>query len=154
MGSPDPVLHGEEGRRFSLDVFSLLEDAVLSPEPAQLLAFVSGRALPLASVDLGLLDPLPQGLGRHSEFPSGLRDRPPGKVDEPDGLSAELRRVWWSGSRHLFSSPWTVFAKSLPVHRCEAIPEVLRADVGSKYRRGLVPRAAFLRLALGCTIVT
>ena len=36
-GSPDPVLPGEEGRRFSQDLLLLLEHPVSSPEPSQLL---------------------------------------------------------------------------------------------------------------------
>jgi len=50
----------------------LFEDAVLSPETAQLLAFFRREPFPLPGVDPGLLDPLPQRLGRHAEFAGGL----------------------------------------------------------------------------------
>jgi len=115
---PGPGLPG-----FSQDLLLLLEDPILSPEVSEFFAFLGGEAFPLAGVDLGLLGPLPQRLGRYVKLSSYLGDRSLRRTDEPDGLSAEFWRVWWSGSRHLFSSPWTFIAKSLPVHGGDVIPD-------------------------------
>jgi len=122
-GSPDPVLPGEEGRRFSQDLPLLPEDAAPPPEPRQLLPFVGGEAAwELSGVGPGLLGPLPQRLGRHAELPGGPEV---GLPDERTSRTASRRNSGGYGGL-VFGTTSPLLGRSspshLPVHGGDAIP--------------------------------
>jgi len=56
------ALPGEEGRGFFEDFSLLQQGAVLTAQAPELLSLLGGQALALAGVDVGLLDPVVQGL--------------------------------------------------------------------------------------------
>ena len=75
-GGTAALLPGEEGRGFSQDLLLLLEPRVLTPKSSQLLSLRARHiVLTLATVDLVLLEPVPQTRLSDPQLPRDLRDR-------------------------------------------------------------------------------
>src|SRR5581483_4692278 len=102
-GTSSPLigLPREEKRRLAENLPLLLQHAILTPQPAQLLALLRRQPLALARVDLALADPTPQRLAGDPELARQLHDRPSRRLHEPHRLLAELRRIRRSRPRHL-----------------------------------------------------
>src|SRR5438093_1481793 len=88
-----PGLLGEPGRRFFEDLPLFAKDPVLATQSAQLIPLSRGQSVPSTPVvEIGLLDPVADRLGRGLELPSEVFRATPGP-DEFDHPTAEFRRV-------------------------------------------------------------
>lgn len=82
----------EEGRRSLEDLDVLLQPAVLSAQPDQLVPLHRGRSRPLAVIDVGLPNPLPHRRLSQVEVPGHLADRAVPAVALLDDVGLEPRR--------------------------------------------------------------
>ena len=98
-------LHREETRGSYQQVTLLLEDPVLVAEPAQVLALLARQPLALARVDLRLLAPEPQRIGRDAQLTRDLRQRATARLEQLDRLAPKLLPGTASADDVAF--PWT-----------------------------------------------
>ena len=84
----------EEGRGFFQDLPFFPQNPVLPPQAAQLVLFVAGQSvMPLAGVQIRLLEPQPQRFAGHAQILGNLPMGFPAGPGQPDRLRPEFWRI-------------------------------------------------------------
>ena len=88
------MLRCEEGRGFFQDLALLDQDPVLAAQLPELVALLAGQpVLALPAIELGLLAPVAQGLGRDAQFLRDDRERSARGALQLDRVGSELSRI-------------------------------------------------------------
>src|SRR5439155_2744371 len=120
----------EEKRRLAQDLALLAQDAILTPQPTQLLPLLARQPLTLPAVDLRLQHPAPQRLRRDLQLVGDRSKRATTRPIQPHRLLPELRRELLP-LRHADSLPGRRRVHSRGVNRSGSTPERARATRGS-----------------------
>ena len=89
------IRHRKIRARLTKDLIRLTQLAVLPLQRLHLLGHIGRNARALAAVDLGLLDPLVQGLGRATDLRGNRQDRLPARSMLPLSRTSCLRGGGW-----------------------------------------------------------